>query len=55
MLSSWLPWLLAASMPVIALALRLLAGDDEPDNATSHEQPGGGEHDPGPAAVPALA
>ena len=26
MLSAWLPWILAASMPVIAIALRLLAG-----------------------------
>ena len=54
MLSTWLPWLLVASIPVIAIALRLLAGEG-PDNVISHEQPGGEERDPGPAAVPLAA
>lgn len=51
---SWLPWLLAASIPVLAVALRLLAGEDSPDNTITQEQ-GEDTDDPGPAAVPVAA
>ena len=51
-----LPWLLGfAVLVVLPVVLRLRVGDDAPRNEIIHEQPGDGEHDPGPAAVPALA
>jgi hypothetical protein len=50
---AWLPWLLLAAIPVLALIIRLLAGDDMPDNSITHES--GDEDDPGPAIVAAAA
>ena len=35
---SWLWWFLLALFVVLPVALRLLAGDDEPDNAIEQEQ-----------------
>lgn len=52
---SWFPWfLLACALIVLPVLLRLLVGEDPPDNSVTHEQDGKPE-DPGPAAVPAAA
>lgn len=35
--SAWFSWLLLAAIPVLPVVLRLLVGDDPPDNAIIHE------------------
>ena len=57
MLSSWLPWILGfVILVVLPVLVRLLVGDDLPDNAIRQEQPGDSkEEDPVPDLGDLLA
>lgn len=53
---SWLPWVLLACLLILPVLLRLLVGEDEPDNAITHEQDGTEKkRDPGPPLLTATA
>jgi hypothetical protein len=52
---NWILWLLLAALVFLPVLLRIYAGEDEPDNAITQEQPGDEGSEPDPEGLPSLA